>query len=176
MAYTIKGFSHKQDFWRWQLLALIQGLNVVSASVSEVVFACPYNQKETVAPQHHIRFLGKKGRQSKDSTANHVSYQKKKSSLLPTHMHRLPLMSQWPELITWTLLASRKSGWMRDCIIAIDLDQSWSNVCGWAYCCHKQNFHLVSTGVSGLGNKYIGCLTKFDFLTNNKCIFLTLTM
>lgn len=57
-----------------------------------------------------IHFLGKKHRQSKDNTTSHVSYQKKKARLLPTHMHRLPLMSQWPELVTWTPLAARKSG------------------------------------------------------------------
>lgn len=61
-----------------------------------------------------------------------MSQSKKKFKNLPRvhpmHMHRCLLMFKWPELVTRTLPAARKSGKMGDCIIMIDLEQSQSSV------------------------------------------------
>ena len=99
-----------------------------------------------------------------------VTFAKKKKSLFkpyPAHMYRLPLMSQWPGHYT----PSCKKVWENEEMIT--LDQSWPNVCWWAYCCQKENFHLVSRRVPGLINKYTGCRVKFYFLWK-KCGFFFL--
>ena len=110
--------------------------------------------------QYHIHILVKKEEHSKDGTTSH-SCKREKSIFkpYPAHMHRLPLMSQWPRHYTPTC----KKVWENEEMIT--LDQSWPNVCWWAYCCLKENFHLVSRRVPGLVNKSTGCLVKSDFLT-----------
>ena len=113
--------------------------------------------------QRHVHILVKEEGQSKDGTTSHFC--KKKKSLFkpyPAHMYRLPLMSQRPGHYT----PSCKKVWENEKMI--NLDQSWPNVCWWADCCHKENFHLVIRRIPSLINRYTGCLVKFDFLTKKK--------